>query len=109
MVVEDLSIGSRRRGNFPAGKTCHDLQKYRGMIFRFRLPVHPLDADTLQHLPQARERAPMQRTREIVRRVRQQLAATESNEQREMLACRNFSIGPGRSLAECGVRKTQWS
>jgi len=107
MVVENLSIDSSGRGNFPTGKTCHDLQKYRGMIFRLRLPVHSLDADTLKHLPKARERAPMQKTREIVRRIGQQLAATESNEQREMLTCRDFCVGPCRSLRERSVRKAQ--
>src|SRR5882757_692827 len=107
MLVENLSIGSGRRGNYPAGKACHDLQKYRGMIFRLRLPVHSLDADTLKHLPKARERAPMQKTREIVRRIGQELTTTESNEQREMLACCDFSIGSGRSLRERAVRKAQ--
>ena len=77
------------------------------MIFRLRLPVHSLDADTLKHLPKARERAPMQKTREIVRRIGQELAATESNEQREMLTCRDFRIGSGRSLPERGVREAQ--
>ncbi|MGC2028757.1 MAG: hypothetical protein WA642_01925 [Steroidobacteraceae bacterium] len=63
VVVEDLTIGSCRRRNCAAGETCHDLQENRGMIFRLRLSVYPLDADPLQYLAKAREWATLERTR----------------------------------------------
>jgi hypothetical protein len=63
VVVEDFTVGPCRRWNCPAGKTCHDLQQNRGVIFRLRLFVLSLDTDTLKYLAKTRERAPMEETR----------------------------------------------
>ena len=63
VMIEDFTVHSCRRWNDPAGKTCHDLENNRGMIFRLRLSHYSLDADPLQRLAQVREWATMQKTR----------------------------------------------
>ena len=108
-MLEDLTIGSGRRCNCPAGETCHDFQKNRGMIFRLGLPVYPLDADPLKRLPNARKWAAVERTRQIVRGIGEKFAASQPNEQSEMLPCRSFGIRSGRSRRELCVREAQRS
>ena len=79
------------------------------MIFRLRLTVYSLDANAFEHLANARPRPTMEKTRYIIRRIGEKLAAPEPNEQSEMLPCRSFGIRLGRSRRERSVRKAQGS
>ena len=67
MLVEELVVAPCRRWKGRAGKARHDLQKNRGMVFRLRLSFQPLDPDTLERLTKTRERAALQKARDLIR------------------------------------------
>ena len=63
VMVEYFTVGSCGRCNGPAGETCHDLQKNRGMVFRLRLSVYAFDANPLKRLANACKWATVQKAR----------------------------------------------
>src|SRR4029077_14407725 len=77
-----------------AGETGHDLAQDVGTILRLGDAFGARDVEAAQILTQARQRPFVQEASDIIRRVRQELAATDANEEIE-----EFALHVGRACA----------
>lgn len=78
----------------------HDLAQDRGVIFGFRMPLGASNTKRFEISAQARKRPLVQEAGQIIRTVRQQLAAPEPDKKIEEL-----SPGVGRVSLRCGSRE----
>ena len=93
----------------PPGKPGHDLAEDRGVVLGLRLPCSLLDAQTFEIAAQSRQRALVKEPRQIIGTVGQQLAATEADEEIEVLPLDALYICPGSGFAErrmCHAERT---
>ncbi len=91
----------------PAGKPGHDLAEDRGVVLGLGLPCSLLDAQTFEIAAQPRQRALVQEPRQIIGTVGQQLAATEADEEIEVLPADALGICPGSGFAERRMRHAE--
>ena len=90
-----------------AGQAGHDLAQGRGAVLGLGLTFGPLDAQALEVVAQARQRALVKKAGQVVGGVGQYLAATHPDEQVEVLPPHALHIAPGRRLAKRGVRQAE--
>jgi hypothetical protein len=109
MLFENFAISARRSGDPPISQTCHDGQEDRSVVLRLRLPRNPFDAKAPESIANPSERAPLQKAREIVRRVRKKPVIFEPYEKIEILALDRLDGSAGGSHTERAMRDTQRS
>src|SRR5712664_1134528 len=105
MLFKELAIGAGRHREIATDQTCHDFRENGDVILRLRMPVVPFNAEMLKGFAQPRQRASVERARQIMRCIRQQRALPEPGEQIKILTRRACLIGSGRGLREirmCG-------
>ncbi len=86
MLLEEGALYFRRCREAAGRKARHDLAQRRRMILGLEIVLDPLDAERGEIVAQARQRALVEKTGQIVRSVRQQFAASETDEQIEIFA-----------------------
>jgi len=79
------------------------------MVFGLGAPGRSLDAEPGQVVAQARKWTLVQKPREIVRAVRQKLAATEPNEEIEMLALDALPRCAPGGFGKRGMGNAEWT
>src|SRR5262245_2627815 len=107
MLVEDFLIGASRRRDLLADQCRHDFAQDGGVIFRLRLAGFGLDAEALEVAAQARQRTLVQKTRQVIGSVGQELAPAEADEEVKVFTPDLSLLRALGSLAEGGMRKTQ--
>src|SRR5262245_15930096 len=103
MLLEYLAVGAGGCRKALAHESRHDLAQDGGMIFRLGLSLRALNSEPCEALAQARQRSLMQEAGEIIRAVREEFAATEPDEQIEVLALDALGAGAARRLGKGGV------
>ena len=104
MFVEDQAIGIGRRRQTAVRQSRHDLAQNSGVIFRLHHALGARDADNAKILAQPRQWTLVQEAGEIIRAIRQQLAAAETDEQIEELAFDAMHVGMGGGFGERDMR-----
>ena len=90
-------------GKLAADEARHDLAQGRGVILGLAIALDALDAERAEIGAQPRQRALVQEAGQIVRRVGQQLAAAEPDEQVEVFALDALDGGLARGLRQRGM------
>src|SRR5262249_4347635 len=111
VVLEDRGVPPLGRRQVAAGETGHDLAQDAGVIFRLGHAFGARNAEPAQILTQARQRPFVQEAGNVIRGVRQKLAAADSNEEAEVFtlhvggvrACGGFSEVTMRGSGRRGV------
>src|SRR5262249_43437969 len=107
MPLEQLAIRTGGGRKISADEPPPALAPDPGAVLPLVVAVDALEAEPRKVLAQARERPFLQETREIVRAVRQQLAAADADEEIEELALGPFDAGGRGRLGERRVRKAE--
>src|SRR5262245_38880232 len=86
MRLEDLAVCPGRRLERAVDEAGHHLAQGGGVVLGLGLALYALDSQALQVATQPRQRALVEKAGQVVGRIGQQLAASQSNEQVEVLA-----------------------
>ena len=107
MLLEEFSLSFHWRRYSAARDACHNLAKDRGMVLGLRVMLRPLDAQALKRFAQLRKRAPIESTRQIVRCIGLEPAASERVEEVEILYLHAVGSCFGCGFGEGSVRRAK--
>src|SRR5439155_4356938 len=107
MLLEDLALPLDWRRKLSPDETRHDFAQNGRVVFGFTLPLDAFDAESPQILAQARQRALVEKSGQVVRTVGQKLAAPDADEEVEKLARDRFGDPSGRGLGQRCMRNTK--
>ncbi len=108
MPFKKLPIRSRRHSEASACEARHDVAQDGGVILRLAVPFRALDAEPRETLAQPRQRALIKEACQVIRRVRQKLTSSDTNEQIEKLPLDALNARGGSAFRERGMRKAEW-
>jgi hypothetical protein len=104
MLFKEIAVGAGPHREVATDQTCHDFTENGDVVLGLRMPATSFNTEMLKGFAQPRQRAPVERARQIVRCIWQQRAALpKPGEQIKILPRRTCLIRSGRGLREIGV------
>ena len=107
MPVEEIALALHGHGALPGNQSRHDLAEDRRMVFGLASGFDALDAQTSEVGAQPRQRPLMQKAGQVIRPVRQQLAAADADKEIEIFARDRDGIFRRSRCGQRLMRKTE--